>query len=230
MKNKVCFASMSVFLVVCGVAYAEGNVVPDPMVEVVDAVEISADTNVVVEAGRTLKFEYVHGENSVTLTKSGAGRLEIATSSHTNLSVNIAEGTFASARPAPIPLTDEFRPTLRIDANRTDTFTFAPSGGTNFISKIVDADGITERYLTSWEGYKKPYVASEKLNGLGLIDFGTYYDRDIPYFSGGWGGSLAVNNAGHFTLKEYFYVWKDRDDIFDVPLIDGSEFRGPSVL
>ena len=221
---------MSVFLVVCGVAYAEGNVVPDPMVEVVDAVEISADTNVVVEAGRTLKFEYVHGENSVTLTKSGAGRLEIATSSHTNLSVNIAEGTFASARPAPIPLTDEFRPTLRIDANRTDTFTLAPSGGTNFISKIVDADGITERYLTSWEGYKKPYVASEKLNGLGLIDFGTYYDRDIPYFSGGWGGSLAVNNAGHFTLKEYFYVWKDRDDIFDVPLIDGSEFRGPSVL
>ena len=221
---------MSAFLVVCGVAYAEGNVVPDPMVEVVDAVEISADTNVVVEAGRTLKFEYVHGENSVTLTKSGAGRLEIATSSHTNLSVNIAEGTFASARPAAIPLADEFRPTLRIDANRTDTFTFAPSGGTNFISKIVDADGITERYLTSWEGYKKPYVASEKLNGLGLIDFGTYYDRDIPYFSGGWGGSLAVNNAGLFTLKEYFYVWKDRDDIFDTPLIDGREFRGPSVL
>ena len=231
MKSRVSFSAAMTVVAGCFALFGKAETETASTVEIVDSVEISADTNVVVEAGRTLKFEYVYGENSVTLTKSGAGRLEIATSSHTNLSVNIAEGTFASARPAPIPLTDEFKPTLRIDASRTDTFTLAPSGGTNFISKIVDADGGIERFLTSWGGiYKKPYVADEKLNGLGLIDFGTYYDKDIPYFSGGWGGNLAVNSAGHFTLKEYFYVWKDRDDIFDAPLIDGKEFRGPSIL
>lgn len=203
-------------------------------VEVVDAVEISADTNVVVEAGRTLKFEYVYGESSVTVTKSGAGRLEIATSSHTNLSVNVVEGTFASARPAAIPMTGEFKPVLRVDASVTNTFTFAKANGTNFISKIVDADGNNERWLTSWGGeYKKPYLADEKLNGMSLIDFGTYYDRDVACFAGGWGGNLALNkfnDVSGFVLKEFFYVWKDRDDIFDAPLVEGAEFRGPSVL
>ena len=233
MKSRVSLTLAMTLAAGCFAFLAKAETETASTVEIVDSVEISADTNVVVEAGRTLKFEYVYGENSVTITKSGAGRLEIATSSHTNLSVNVAEGTFASARPAAIPLTDGFRPTLRIDASRPDTFTLAAANGTNYISKIADADGNTKRWLTSWSGYKKPYVAGETLNGLGLIDFGAYWDRDIERFSGGWGGSLALNNVDGvtgFDLKEYFYVWKDRDDIFDVPLIDGSEFRGPSVL
>ena len=197
----------------------------------VDAVEIAEDTNIVVAASDTLKIEYVYGENPVTVTKSGGGRLEIATSSISNLSVVVAEGTFASVRPQALAINDDFRPGLRIDANDTSKFTISASGGTNFISKITDADGGTNRWLTNWGGnlYRKPYVAEEKLNGMGLIDFGTYrWTNDVERFAKGYGGNLALNSG--FTLKEYFYVWKDRDDMFDEPMIDGKEFRGPSVL
>ena len=233
MKSRVSFSAAMTVVAGCFALFGKAETETASTVEIVDSVEISADTNVVVEAGRTLKFEYVYGENSVTLTKSGAGRLEIATSSHTNLSVNIAEGTFASARPAPIPLTDEFKPVLRVDASVTNTFTFAKANGTNFISKIVDADGNNERWLHAQYNHNDPYLADEKLNGMHLIDFGTYYDENDPRFAGGHGGCFWVNKIGvkdGFPVREYFYVWKDRDEIFDEPLIEGVKFRGPSVL
>ena len=203
-------------------------------VETVDEVSVLSDTNVVVEAGKTLKFEYVYGENTVTITKLGAGRLEIATSSHTNLSVNVAEGTFASARPAAIPMIGEFKPVLRVDASVTNTFTFAKANGTNFISKIVDADGNKERWLHAQYNHNDPYLADEKLNGMHLIDFGTYYDEKDPRFSGGYGGCFWVNKIGDkdgFPLREYFCVWKDRDDVYDVEVPEGgTAFYGPSIF
>ncbi len=221
--NLIALLTM-VFAVPTGVSAAE---------IAVDAVEIAEDTNIVVAANDVLKIEYVYGEDPVTVTKSGGGRLEIATSSLTNLSVVVAEGTFASARPQSLTLDDSFTPALRIDANRSDTITISRSNGTNFVSKVTDADGNTVRWLTNWgDSYKKAFVAEEKLNGMSLFDFGTYWDRDIPRFAGGHGGNFAVNNVDGKTipLREYFYVWKDRDDMFDEPLFDGAEFRGPSVL
>ena len=211
---------------------AAASVHADTVTNNVDAVEIAADTNIVVAANEVLKIEYVHGDAPVTITKSGGGRLEIATSSISNLAVVVAEGTFASARPQALQLSDSFWPALRIDANDTSKFTISKSNGTNFISKITDADGNTDRWLTNWGGdlYKKPYVADAKLNGMGLIDFGSYrYANDTSRFANGYGGNFGVNNGG-FPLKEYFYVWKDRDDMFDEPLVNGEEFRGPSVL
>ena len=92
MKSKVSFTAAMTVAAGCFALLAKAETDTASTVEVVDSVEISTDTNVVVEAGRTLKFEYVYGENAVTVTKSGAGRLEIATSSHTNLSVNIEGG------------------------------------------------------------------------------------------------------------------------------------------
>ena len=65
-----------------------------------DAVEIPSDTNIVVETGDTLKIEYVYGDNPVTVTKSGGGRLEIATSSISNLSVPPARRESKSRAPA----------------------------------------------------------------------------------------------------------------------------------
>ena len=209
-------------------------------VEVVDAVEISADTNVVVEAGRTLKFEYVYGESSVTVKKSGAGRLEIATSSHTNLSVNVVEGTFASARPAAIPMTGEFKPAIRIDSSRADTMLFSAANGTNYINYIFDADG-KKRYCAYWSSFTKPYVADEKCNGMNLIDFGalvhTQDGSTVPGYGAMLGlwellGEKPVNTDAQIgiPLGSYFYVWKDRDDVIDSALTNGSEFQGPSVI
>ena len=197
----------------------------------IDSVEITADTNITVAANEVLKIEYVYGDNPVTVTKSGEGRLEIATSSLTNLSVVVAEGTFASARPAAIPLNDTFRPSLRLDANDANTFEISKSNGTNFLSKVVDADG-NGAYFSSW--YSKPYVAEEKLNGLGLIDLGTFRNRttSVP---NGHGGMFALYNVGpgkktSIQFGDVFYVWKDRDDTIDHELIDDKEFNGPCLL
>lgn len=191
----------------------------------IDSVEITADTNIVVAANEVLKIEYVHGENPVTVTKSGEGRLEIATSSITNLSVVVAEGAFASARPAAIPLDDTFRPSLRLDASDATKFTYSQSNGTNFLTKVMDADG-GENYGSAWGGYGKPYVPSETLNGLGLIDFGTF--KNNTHLTSGHCGMLGLH-AG-VPLGDYFYVWKDRDDSIDAPLNNGAAFNGPAVI
>ena len=111
---------------------AAASVHADTVTNNVDAVEIAADTNIVVAANEVLKIEYAYGDDPVTITKSGGGRLEIATSSISNLSVVVAEGTFASVRPAALQLSDTFRPALRIDANRSATITISKSNGTNF--------------------------------------------------------------------------------------------------
>ena len=93
-----------------------------------DAVEIASDTNIVVETGDTLKIEYVYGDNPVTVTKSGGGRLEIATSSISNLSVVVADGTFASARPQATDarlIAAQFQ--IRRDWKVSDTFGILPT-------------------------------------------------------------------------------------------------------
>ena len=232
-KAKVAATSFTATLLVGITPMSSGAVTTN----LADSVEISADTNITVAANEILKIEYVYGDNPVTVTKSGGGRLEIATSSISNLSVVVAEGTFASARPAAIPLNDTFRPSLRVDASDTTKFTYSESDGTNFLSKVMDADG-NGAYFSNWGGWGRPYVAFETLNGLGLIDFGTIKDMNSsnsPRLASGHGGMLAFNNIGpegksSLPLGEFFFVWKDRDDSIDHELINGNEFSGPPFL
>lgn len=232
-KCKIATASLTAALLAGATPMSSGAVTTN----LIDSVEITADTNIVVAADNVLKIEYVYGDNPVTVTKSGEGRLEIATSSLTNLSVVVAEGTFASARPAAIPLNDTFRPSLRVDASDATKFTYSESNGTNFLSKVMDADG-NGAYFNNWGGWGRPYVAFETLNGLGLIDFGTIKDfnsNNSPRLASGHGGMLAFNNIGpegksSLPLGDFFFVWKDRDDSIDHALINGSEFSGPPFL
>ena len=232
-KCKIATASLTAALLAGATPMSSGAVTTN----LIDSVEITADTNIVVAADNVLKIEYVYGDNPVTVTKSGEGRLEIATSSLTNLSVVVAEGTFASARPAAIPLNDTFRPSLRVDASDATKFTYSESNGTNFLSKVMDADG-NGAYFNNWGGWGRPYVAFETLNGLGLIDFGTIKDfnsNNSPRLASGHGGMLAFNNIGpegksSLPLGDFFFVWKDRDDSIDHELINGSEFSGPPFL
>jgi len=197
--------------------------------ETVDELEITADTNIVVATGDTLKIEYLWSATPYVVTKSGGGKLVVATvGGITNVFFDVQEGTLASARPAPIPTAGDTRPTLRIDCNATNLYTFVTQNGTNFVSKILDADG-GDTYLSSWGGtYDKPYYTEETLNGLHLLDFGTYQNNNDVVYTNGHGGNLALNKS--FTLGEYFYVWKDRDDAIDMDLHGGSELNGPPVL
>ena len=228
-KGKMAAASLTAALMAGATPMSVGAVTTN----LIDSVEITADTNIVVAADTVLKIEYVYGDSPVTVTKSGEGRLEIATSSLPNLPVVVAEGTFASARPSSIPTSGELEPSLRLDASDASKFTISKSNGTNFISKVYDADG-RDSYFSPW--YGKPYVAEETLNGLGLIDFGTLRDRNTsnnsPLLASGHGAMFGMNVGGKSSipLGDFFYIWKDRDDSIDHTIPGGGEFSGPVII
>lgn len=190
---------------------------------VVEEVEIVADTNIVVNIGDTLKIEYLHGANSNVVTKSGAGKLIVATTG-TNVWFDVVAGTLASARPATLPSSGEFVPDFRVDASLTNTFTFASKNGTNFVKTVTDANG-GARTATTWGGWLNPYFTGETFNGLQVLDFGLFYkySRDAVY-----GAMFALSPS--MNVGEFFYVWKDRDDVIDADPLGGTEFNGPCVL
>ena len=192
-------------------------------VEVVDSVEISADTNVVVEAGKTLKFEYMYAKNPFTVTKSGGGRLVLAVlGMGTNITVHVEEGTLVSSRPGRLPQIGEYPVGMHVDVSDSDTLVKSVKNGTNFISKIKDSAG-SSYSLGDWS-MGLPYLTGETLNGLPVLDFGAFSDTK------GHVGNAGMLGGASIKLYEYYYVWKDRDDAIDAPLIDGNEFSGPCVL
>lgn len=188
----------------------------------VDSVEIAADTNIVVAAGDTLKIEYLWSADSVVVTKSGGGVLVLATVGG-DVSLDVAEGTLKSARPS-FAASEGAEPIMRLDASEAATLTVSASGGTNFVTQWTDADGRTSNKASSWSGYGKPFVTDETLNGLALVDFGTFKDSNHA----GHGGMLGV--SPNISAREWFYVWEDREETKDLDLVSGATFSGPQVL
>lgn len=207
----------------CFALLAEAETGAASTIEIVDSVEISADTNVVVEAGRTLKIEYMYAKNPCIVTKRGGGRLVLATlGMGTNITVHVAEGTLASSRPARLPQIGEYPVGMHVDVSDSDSLVKSVKNGTNFISKIKDS-ARSAHSLNDW-GMGLPYLAGETLNGLPVLDFGAFNDTK------GHVGNAGMLGGSSIKLYEYYYVWKDRDDAIDAPLIDGNEFSGPCVL
>ena len=220
-KGRIAAASLTMALMAGATPMSAGAVTTN----LIDSVEITADTNITVAANEVLKIEYLWATSPHVVTKSGMGTLVLAAVGG-ELSIDVAEGTLASARPASIPSGEAFAPSFRLDASDTSKFTFAPANGTNFVSKVMDADG-GENYGSTWGGYGKPYVADETLNGLGLLDFGTFYNSKT-YLTGGHKGMYGMHAS--VPLGDFFYVWKDRDDAIDSELNNGAEFIGPCVI
>jgi hypothetical protein len=188
---------------------------------IIDSLVLDADTNIVVAAGETLKVEYLMVDTPLTLTKSGEGKLELAiVSGGENLSVDVAGGTLASSRPAALTDYGEYPVGMHVDISLDSTLVKSVKNGTNFVSKIRDAAGSTHT-LNNWD-MGLPFLTGETFNGLQVLDFG---DLNVSGSSG-----MLGNNNPSILLKEFFYVWKDRDDVIDRPLVDGKEFSGPCVI
>ncbi len=73
MKSRAFFKAAMIVVAGCGALLANAETDVASTVEIVDSVEISTDTNVVVETGRTLKIEYMYAKNPCIVTKSGGG-------------------------------------------------------------------------------------------------------------------------------------------------------------
>ena len=189
--------------------------------KLLESLVLNADTNIVVAAGETLKVEYLTVESPLTLTKSGEGKLELAiVSGGENLSVDVAGGTLASSRPAALTDYGECPVGMHVDISLDSTLVKSVKNGTNFVSKIKDAAD-TDKQFSSWGGvWGSPFLTGEKLNGLQVLDFGQFNVK----------GSQGMLGTPSILLKEYFYVWRDRDDVIDRPLVNGKEFNGPCVI
>ena len=191
--------------------------------QVVDEVEVVADTNIVVVAGDTLRIERLWAAAPHTVTKTGGGRLVLAVlGGGDNVILDIQEGTLASARPGSLPCQDELAPNFHGDASQLSTFTFSQSGGKSWVTQWRDADGRAAK-AGNWDGFDKPFLATKTQNGLNVLDFGPFK----PAKDGTYGGTLGVTST---NAKEYFYVWEDHEEVRDLDPSGGAEFNGPQVI
>ena len=191
----------------------------------VDEIELSSNTNISVAAGDILKIGYLKADSQVVVAKTGAGKLVLASvGGGGSVLVEVQEGTLASAKPGDLPQFGDIPVGMHVDVTKTSTLTILRSNGTNYVSKIVDAAGSGHSLNNWWWGL--PYLSGETLNGLPVLDFGAF--KNGSSFNGNAG--MLGNTSPSVPIKEYFFVWKDRDDTIDAPLVDGQEFSGPCVI
>jgi len=107
--------------------------------------------------------------SGTTLTKTGAGTLAAGLGFGSTLSLVVEGGTVALPRPSVTGLLAEA--SLRLDASRADTLTLDVEGR---VSRWADADGRANA-VSNTVVTRQPVRVADALNGLSVIDFGTYY-------------------------------------------------------
>ena len=222
MKIRATFAAAIVAAVAIGDTIAEFS--------------LDGQTTIDVPAGSTTRIEYLSSSSPKTLVKTGGGRLEVAIVGNTNISISVAGGTLASVRPGKLNLPEKDR-YLHVDANDADSMTISQSGGTNFIDRVNDADGGPHYLLSDIPKKTKPFLRSNDLNGLTVIDFGGFRDSGIygnPPKGHYDATASALTNNEMVLVKEVFYIWSDNDGVKDLPLaVLGGEnvtFPGPTPV
>ena len=115
-------------------------------------INLPTTTNITVEAGETLFVDYLVG--GTTLTKSGAGRMEVAVIGNPDLTVIVNEGTFATAKASTLDLSENENVIFHLDANKTSAL---PSW---FRSRIAGALGTKWFNRTNALSYASLSVAS----------------------------------------------------------------------
>ena len=169
--------------------------------------ELPVATNITIEAGDTLRIEYLIG--GTTLYKSGEGRLEVAVVANTNLDVVVSNGTFATARPTTLDLSGDANIIFHLDANCSSTLTTSVDefGETNFVTGVSDADGRTDRTLSTLAGRPNAFLSTMSASGLPSIDLGSLHNTAAD----GYGAALAFSST-IATAYEILYVFEDDSD------------------
>ena len=174
--------------------------------ENVGMVILPESTNITVAAGDTLRIEFLHG--GTTLYKSGEGRLEVAVIGNTNLNIVVSNGTFATARPTSLDYSDDENVIFHLDANKAASLsTRIGDGGTNFITGVADADGRTDRSLSTLSGRPDAYLVQNAISGLPAIDLGSLHNSAAE----GYGAALTFDEPVD-TAYEVLYVFEDDPD------------------
>ena len=141
-----------------------------------------------MSAGEVLHIEFLRGGK--TLYKSGEGRLEIGVVENTNLNVVVSNGTFAAGKPTSLDLSEDEHVIFHLDVNKASTVTTVEADdGTLFVKEVRDADGRTDRKLTTLTGRPDARYLPAGINGLGTLDFGSLQNAAAT----GYGAALAFD-------------------------------------
>lgn len=200
----------------------------------IEALHVSAATTVTIADGCTLTVEELVGDALVT--KAGNGTLVVKNfSANSQISATAGSVRFAAGGPMDTTAFDTDNTHFHVDASVASTRT---SGGTDaqgrtLVSQLADVRG-AEKPFSASNSYNMPWIDSGALNGLDVLDFGTFwYTGRID----GYGAAL-VWSAASANVREVLLVYSDAHESHDQFLLgavnayhyhrgrDGTLFNG----
>ena len=188
--------------------------------ENVPELALTSDTTLTVESGDVKRIEYISGTAAARLTKEGGGTLEVAIVGNTNASFFVNGGELKFVRPGRLTL-DVGDAAFHVDGSDADARETMIENGTNFVTKIKDAEG-RSTYATKYSARPNPYLAAAALNGLAVLDFGTMQGSGLT----GYGAAMQWSEM-HLP-NEIFYVWSDYEGLKD--LVTTANSIGPTPV
>ena len=188
--------------------------------ETIDELALTEDTTVTVASGDVKHVEYISGTAVAMLTKEGGGTLEVAIVGNTNASFFVNGGELKFVRPGRLAL-DAGDAAFHVDSSDADARETTLENGTNFVTKIKDAEG-RSTYATKYSTRPNPYLAEETLNGLAVLDFGTMQGSGLT----GYGAAMQWSEM--HVPNEIFYVWADYEGLKD--LVTTANSIGPTPV
>jgi autotransporter-associated beta strand protein len=154
---------------------APGYVLANNVRDGLPGLEVQA-TNAValsVTGSGTVTVPDISGKGSIS--KTGNGTLVVGDTRNLEGTISVREGQvrFGGDRAVPTPSTLPGGLVFRLDASAAGSLEMADVGGTNYVSKVNDADA---RAFYAWatNDLVRPALIPNALNGLSVLDFGAY--------------------------------------------------------
>ena len=196
MRNNVTTIMLLVNCAAALVCGADQTGIASPCVPAADVLTLTGDVEIAVPAGTTNHIEFLLGGNH-TITKTGAGCLEIGIVTNTGVSIAVSEGTLAFSDPRTLTTTGTL---FHVDASLTSSLVTVSENGTNFVTRWNDAEG-GAYYATYDTARPRPILAANHAAGLDMIDFGQMYYSGNNGSPHGDGTSDPLNDASKAILR-----------------------------
>lgn len=171
---------------------------------------VSAATTVTVAQGATLTVDEFIG--NAQLTKAGAGTLAVKNFS-ANSKITASAGTvrFAAGGPTDTAVFDDANTFFHVDASASASMTTDGTlDGNTLVSQLADIRGAGHPTASPVGGtgtqFNKPWIDAGALNGLNVLDFGTYYKTGTA--EDGYGAALCWSDASS-AIQEVLLVQAD---------------------
>ncbi|MBQ3342893.1 MAG: hypothetical protein IJG84_13410 [Kiritimatiellae bacterium] len=203
----------------------------EPDVPAVQRVTADGDAAIDVPAGSEMRI----GRLDVTgrLVKTGAGSLKVDAATCTGAGeLVVREGRLDVTGPgepkAESALADGAA--LHLDASRAKSMTTETINGTNFVSIWHDDAGGNQArwYSIGWSGNRRPFVSPDvTLNGLPVVDFGTYQAESEGSGNAGDGKGCYLHFVEPLeSVRSVFIVSRFKEDNDGGPILGSSGYSG----